>query len=119
MVKFNDSKPIYLQLREMIEKSILTNGIAENEIVPSNRTIAKDFKLNPQTVSRAMKELINDGYLYKKRGIGLFVKKGAKEKLRNKKIANFREEKIYSFFLEAKQIGISKKELIENIKKIY
>lgn len=119
MKNFDNSKPIYLQLKEIIEKAILSGAIAADEIIPSNRNVAKEYQLNPQTVSKAMHELLQEGYLYRKRGIGLFVKKGAQEDLQKRLMSDFRENRMEEFFSEAFEIGIKKEELQKSMDKIY
>jgi len=119
MKNFDESKPIYLQLKKIVEEAILSGTIQEGEVMQSNRNIAKEYQLNPQTVSKAMKELIEADFLYKKRGIGLFVQEGARVRLVQKRLKFFREKKIEPFLREAKQIGISESELQKMITKIY
>jgi DNA-binding transcriptional regulator YhcF (GntR family) len=119
MRKFDDSKPIYLQIKEEIEHAIIQGRLKEEENVSSIRALAQDYRINPQTVSNAMNELINDGILYKKRGIGLFVNQGAKEKLKSQKKREFREYELENTIKKARTLGIAVQELIESINAIY
>lgn len=119
MREFDNSKPIYLQIKEEIEHAIIQGRLKEEESVSSIRTIAQDYRINPQTVSNAMNELVNDGILYKKRGIGLFVNVGAREKLKTQKKREFREYVLDNTIKKAKTLGIKKPELIDSIDAIY
>lgn len=119
MRKFDDSKPIYLQIKEEIEHAIIQGRLKEEENVSSIRALAQEYRINPQTVSNAMNELINDGILYKKRGIGLFVNQGAKEKLKSQKKREFREYELENTIKKARTLGIAVQELIESIHAIY
>ncbi|MBN1326781.1 MAG: GntR family transcriptional regulator [Candidatus Cloacimonetes bacterium] len=118
-MKFDDSIPIYLQIKEEIENAIITNSIREEEAIPSIRVLAQQYRLNPQTVSNAVSELLSEGLLFKKRGIGMFVQKGARQMLRTKKIEDYLDTEIRKIFLKGKQLGISKEDLIGIMNKVY
>lgn len=118
-MKFDDSVPIYLQIKEEIENAIITNSIQEEESLPSIRFLAQQYRLNPQTISNAISELMNEGIIYKKRGIGMFVEKGAKAKLKKKKKQEFRNDDLIKIVHKSKSLGISKEDLIEKIKSLY
>ncbi|MDO5422148.1 MAG: GntR family transcriptional regulator [Eubacteriales bacterium] len=108
-------KSIYLQIREMIERDILRDVLAEEERVPSTNELAKLYAINPATAAKGVNLLVDEGILYKKRGIGMFVAKGAKEKIRNKKKARFFEDYVKGLLTEAANLGISREELIAMI----
>jgi DNA-binding transcriptional regulator YhcF (GntR family) len=118
-MKFDDSVPIYLQIKEEIENAIITNSLKEDEAIPSIRTLAQQYRLNPQTISNAVSELMNEGVIFKKRGIGMFVEKGAQSKLRKKKSSEFRNDDLKKLVHKSKSLGISKKELVESIETLY
>ncbi len=109
-------KSIYLQISEMIENDILRDVLLENEKVPSTNELAKFFKINPATAAKGINLLVDEGILYKKRGIGMFVTEGAKESIRNKRKSAFYENYIKSLLTEAASLGISDEELIEMIR---
>ena len=69
-MKFDDGIPIYLQIKEEIQNAIITQSLKEDDSIPSIREMAQQYRLNPQTISNAVSELINADVLYKKRGIG-------------------------------------------------
>lgn len=118
-MKFDDSVPIYLQIKEEIENAIITNSLKEEEPIPSIRSLAIQYRLNPQTVSNAVSELMNEGLIFKKRGIGMFVEKGAKAKLTKKKNQEFRNDDLIKLVHKSKSLGISKEELIKSIASVY
>ena len=96
-MNFNDESPIYIQIANAIEDGIL-NGIYEEESqIPSTTEISLNYKINPATIRKGFDILVNEGVIYKKRGLGMFVVKGAKE--------------------EAKRLKISKEEIINMIKR--
>ena len=79
--QWNDKEPIYLQLKDQIRNMILVGDLSENEALPSVRQVAADYKLNPITVSKAWQYLVDEDLVEKKRGLGMFVKEGARENL--------------------------------------
>ena len=118
-MKFDASVPIYLQIKEEIENAIITNSLKEDEAIPSIRTLAQQYRLNPQTVSNAVSELMNEGVIFKKRGIGMFVEKGAQTKLKQKKSLEFHNDVLIRLVQKSKSLGISRQELIETISSLY
>lgn len=120
MVKFlneilNQDKSIYLQISEMIENDILRDVLLEDEKVPSTNELAKFFKINPATAAKGVNLLVDEKILYKKRGIGMFVSKGAKEAVKQKRKDRFYENYVKTMLDEAAGLGISREELVEMI----
>ncbi|NBH82795.1 GntR family transcriptional regulator [bacterium C-53] len=109
-------KSIYLQISEMIESDILRDIILEEEKVPSTNELAKLYSINPATAAKGINILVDKGTLYKKRGIGMFVSKGAKEEIRERKKKEFSEYFVKKMLTEAKSLGITKEELIAMIR---
>lgn len=108
-------KSIYIQIKEMIEKDILRDILLEEERVPSTNELAKLYAINPATAAKGVNLLVDEGILYKKRGIGMFVAAGAKKKIMEKRKKHFYDDYVKSLLAEAVSLGISKKELIEMI----
>lgn len=108
-------KPIYLQLSEMIETDILRGVFEEEERVPSTNELAKLYAINPATSSKGINLLVDEGTLYKKRGIGMFVATGAKERIIKKRKQAFRDNYVKSMLEEASHLGIGLEELIQMI----
>ena len=118
-MNFDESIPIYLQIKEEIENAIITSSIKEEEAIPSIRSLAQQYRLNPQTISNAVGELLNEGVLYKKRGIGMFVQSGAQRKLVDHKRNEFLNEELIRIFRQSRNLGITKDSLISVIDKVY
>ena len=108
-------KSIYLQISEMIENDILRDIIQEEERVTSTNELARLYTINPATAAKGVNILVESGILYKKRGIGMFVSAGAKEKIRMKRKEEFYDNYIKTLLTEAESLGISKEELIAMI----
>ena len=111
----NQEKSIYLQIKEMIEQDILRDILLEEERVPSTNELAKLYAINPATAAKGVNLLVDEGILYKKRGIDMFVATGAKEAIRKKRREHFFENYVKGMLTEAANLGISKEELIEMI----
>lgn len=113
----NSLTPLFIQIAEWIESEILLGNIEEGECIPSTNQFASIYGINPATARKGFDLLTEKGIIFKKRGIGMFVADGAKEKLREKAKTNLIEERISLLVDDAKKLGISKSELIEIIRK--
>lgn len=111
----NQEKSIYIQIKEMIENDILRNVLLEEERVPSTNELARLYAINPATAAKGVNLLVDENILYKKRGIGMFVAEGAKERIMKKRREEFYDNYVKKLIAEAVSIGISKKELIDMI----
>ncbi len=111
----NEEKSIYLQISEMIENDILKGSLAEEERVPSTNELARFYKINPATAMKGVNILVDEGILYKQRGIGMFVSGGAKEMIKDKRKKSFYNDYVKAMLEEAKSLGISKDEIIKLI----
>ncbi|EEL50379.1 MULTISPECIES: GntR family transcriptional regulator [Bacillus cereus group] len=109
------NKLIYIQIAETIESDILKGILLEEEKVPSTNQFAKMLQINPATAAKGVNLLVDEGILYKKRGIGMFVTKGAKEVVLKKRQSTFQNEFLPKVLEEAKVLEISKEELIQMI----
>ena len=78
---WNDSTPIYRQLKERVVGMMLDGALKPGDALPSVRQVAAEYQLNPITVSKAYQELVDDNLVEKRRGIGMYVTEGANEKL--------------------------------------
>ena len=81
MSQFNDSQPIFLQISQRIAEMILSKTAREGEALPSVRQISADLSVNPLTVTRAYQSLVDLGIVESRRGMGMFVQDGARERL--------------------------------------
>ena len=115
--RLTDDKSIYLQISQMIETDILRGILLEEERVPSTNELAKLYTINPATAAKGVNLLVDEDILYKKRGIGMFVSTGAAEKIRSRRKQEFYEVRLAELLAEAKSLGITQQELIEQIGK--
>ncbi|WP_339161175.1 GntR family transcriptional regulator [Siminovitchia sp. FSL H7-0308] len=113
----DDGRPIFIQIAERIEDDIISGSLSEESQVPSTNQFAAFYKINPATAAKGVNLLVDDGILYKKRGIGMFVAKGARSKLKEKRKKLFYEQHVATVIREAKKLGITSEQLIELIRK--
>ena len=113
--RLTEQKSIYLQISEMIETDILRGILLEEEQVPSTNELAKLYTINPATAAKGVGLLVDEDILYKRRGIGMFVSKGARDKILTKRKAAFEENHVVPLLAEARSLGISKEELLTMI----
>ena len=106
---------IYIQIKEMIEDDILRDVLLEEERVPSTNELARLYAINPATAAKGVNLLVDEGILYKKRGIGMFVATGAKAQIQGKRREQFYDNYVKSLMAEAMSLGITKKELVAMI----
>lgn len=112
---FDDTQPIFQQIANMTEDHILSGTYRENEQVMSTTQIAKTFQINPATAVKGINLLVNEGILYKKRGVGMFVASGAKEKILTKRRKMFYQEYVVKLLEEAKKIQLSAEDIVNMI----
>jgi DNA-binding transcriptional regulator YhcF (GntR family) len=115
--EFDADKSIYLQIAEGIEDDILQENIEEDAQVPSTNQLAVNYRINPATAAKGINMLVNEGILYKKRGIGMFVANGAVKIIRTKRKKAFFNKYIIPLLSEAANLDISKDEIEDMIKK--
>lgn len=115
---FDENKPLFLQIREKIEDQIVNDQLKEGDQAPSTTQMVNFYKINHATVSKGVNQLVDEGILFKKRGIGMFVAEGAKEKLIDKRKKAFVNDFIVGLVQEAEKLGISETEIMEFIKKV-
>lgn len=113
---FNNETPIYLQIANTIEDGILNGIYQEESQVPSTTEISITYKINPATVGKGFNLLVSEEIIYKKRGVGMFVCEGAREKLKNNRKSKFFDNYILSLIDEGKRLGITMDEMIDMIK---
>lgn len=107
--------PIFRQLAERIEGDILTGTYAEESQIPSTNEFAAFLRINPATANKAINLLVADGTLYKRRGIGMFVAPGARERLLAQRRQRFTDEFVRPLLSEASNLGITPHELVSLI----
>ena len=115
----NDNQSIYLQIAGLIESQILKDILLEDEQAPSSNELARMYAINPATAAKGLNLLVDKGLLYKKRGLGMFVSRGAKKMIQDK-----RKEEFYGAFVlplveEAKYVQLDDQELQNMINRAF
>jgi DNA-binding transcriptional regulator YhcF (GntR family) len=113
----DETRPIFQQIAEQIENDIISGALPEETQVPSTNEFAAFHRINPATAGKGVNLLVDDGILYKKRGIGMFVAEGARARLVAKRRDQFREQYVAPLLAEAAKLGISVGDLAEMIRK--
>jgi DNA-binding transcriptional regulator YhcF (GntR family) len=113
----DDKRPIFVQIGERIEEDILDGRLAEEEQVPSTNQFASLYQINPATAAKGVNLLVDQGILYKKRGVGMFVAAGSHAKLLEKRREQFFEQYVVTMIQEAKKLGIEEEQLIQMIQR--
>ncbi len=116
-MRFQDEKPIFLQLAEQLEDAILSGAYPEGSQVPSITEYAATYKINPATALKGINQLVNAGLLYKKRGIGMFVADGAQEMLRKQRSEAFYHDYVQAMVREGKGLGLTLAQLTDLVKR--
>ncbi|APE35820.1 GntR family transcriptional regulator [Nocardia mangyaensis] len=106
-----DGKPLFLQVAEMVENSIIDGSLPEEAQAPSSNELATFHRINPATAAKGLNQLAADGILHKKRGIGMFVTLGARTVLRQRRRERFAVQYIDPLIAEADKLGIDVDEL--------
>ncbi|MEW5786032.1 MAG: GntR family transcriptional regulator [Bacillota bacterium] len=112
----DESQPIFQQIAQLIMDEIVDGHLAEEEKVPSENELARFYNINRATVRNGLQSLVETGIIYKQRGIGMFVKKGAKTKLLGERQKQYCNDYILPLLEEAKRLGISVEMVVEMIK---
>lgn len=98
--------PLFAQIAEQIEASIVDGTLAEETQVPSTNELAAFHRINPATAAKGVATLVADGTLYKRRGIGMFVATGARDRLRERRREDFARQFVAPLLEEARRLGL-------------
>ena len=112
---FDDRSPIYLQIADQIKNDIVTGVLAEGEQVMSTNQYAAFYRINPATAAKGFAQLVDEGVLYKKRGIGMFVAPNAADLLRAGRRDSFFTDVVDPMIREAKALGVPLADVIQHI----
>ena len=115
---FHDRSPIYQQIADGIKNDIVSGVLKEEEQVMSTNQYAAFYRINPATAAKGFQLLTDEGILYKKRGIGMFVSSEAREQLLVQRRDRFFEEVVDKMAAEAKQIGIPIGDIVKRLGQI-
>jgi GntR family transcriptional regulator len=114
---FDDRSPIYQQIADQIRTDVLRGALKEDEQVMSTNQYAAMFRINPATAAKGFQELVDEGTLYKRRGVGMFVTPGAREELRARRRATFFAEVVDPMVAEARAIGIPLSDVVDHLRR--
>ncbi|MDI2097636.1 GntR family transcriptional regulator [Ruicaihuangia caeni] len=112
----DEDRPIFVQIAEQIENDILSGALEEESQVPSTNEFAAFHRINPATAGKGVNLLVDAGVLYKRRGIGMFVAAGARERIASERRARFADEFVTPLVAEARKLGIGDAQLITLIR---
>lgn len=115
--KLDDTKPIFLQIKEMIEDSIISNALREGDRVPSTNELAAHYKINPATAAKGINELVAEEIIFKRRGVGMFVAENARNILLERHRATFYKEYVEPLKQAAQKLDIDKDDLIQMLQR--
>ncbi len=110
----DDGRPLFLQIAEQIENAIVDGSLAEEAQAPSTNELAAFHRINPATAAKGVNQLVPDGVLYKRRGIGMFVASGARTLLLERRREDFARQYVAPLLAEARKLGMD----TEQIKKL-
>lgn len=110
--------PIYIQIAEGIEDDIVNSILTEGERAYSQYQVANEYNINPATAAKGIKLLEEEGILFKKRGLGMYVNRGAKDVIIKKRRDKFISQTLVDVVLKAKQLGLSRDELLKIMEKV-
>ncbi|AOZ90898.1 GntR family transcriptional regulator [Paenibacillus crassostreae] len=111
----DESQPIFQQIAQMMMDEIVGGELNEEEQIPSENELSRFYNINRATVRKGLQALVDEEIIYKQRGIGMFVKSGAKLQLLKERQLHYREQFILPLLEEAKRIGISKESVVRLI----
>ena len=109
-----DAGPIFRQVAAEIENAIVDGSLAEETQAPSSNELAAFHRINPATAAKGVNQLVADGVLYKRRGIGMFVSTGARTRLLERRREEFAKQYVAPLLAEARRLGMD----AEQIKKM-
>ena len=113
---FNDRSPIYLQIAEGIKNDVLSGSLKEDDQVMSTNQYAAFYQINPATAAKGFAQLVDEGVLYKKRGIGMFVSPDARARLRGQRRERFFTDVVDPMLAEARMLGVDVDEIVAYLK---
>ena len=116
MAGLDEGTPLFVQVADRLAGEIADGGLAEGERVPSTNELAAFYRINPATAAKGINVLADDGLLEKRRGIGMFVATGARQRLLARRRAEFTQRYVEPLLSEAARLGIDTGELFDLIK---
>ncbi|WP_336283955.1 GntR family transcriptional regulator [Natronobacillus azotifigens] len=114
--RLRDDRPIFQQIAEFIETSIVSGDLEKEEQIPSTNEFAKHYQINPATAAKGINLLVDQGIIYKKRGVGMFVTGSAKTIILQKRKDRFYDQYVKPLLQEAQRIELTETQLTNWIK---
>lgn len=114
--EWNDGQPIYRQIRDRVVAMILDGILKEGDALPSVRSVAAEYRVNPLTVLKSYQELANEGLVESRRGLGMFMKPGARDVLLQGERKKFLDEEWPKIFATIQRLGLSGEDLGEALR---
>jgi len=111
----DDGRPLFLQIAESLESAIIDGSLAEEAQAPSTNELAAFHRINPATAAKGVNQLVADGVLHKRRGIGMFVSAGARDRILQRRRQRFADQYVAPLVAEAARLGLDLRALIEMI----
>ena len=115
--EWNDNQPIYRQLRDRVVVMILDGVLKEGDALPSVRTVAAEYRVNPLTVLKGYQELVDEGLVESKRGLGMFINAGARNLLLRGERQKFLDEEWPRVHATIQRLGFTTEELLNGAEK--
>ncbi|MEU4620495.1 GntR family transcriptional regulator [Actinoplanes sp. NPDC023801] len=112
---FDDRSPIYRQIADQIKDDVLRGVLDADEQVMSTNQYAAYYRINPATAAKAFQQLVDEGVIYKRRGVGMFVAAGAQARLRAQRRERFFAEVLEPMAAEARALGIPAADIVARI----
>ena len=113
-ITWKDNVPIYRQLRDRMVAMILDGALDEGDALPSVRQVAADYQINPLTVSKAYQTLVDESLIEKRRGLGMFVSKGAPDALLKSERERFLREEWPALYRRLQRLGLDFDTLVKS-----
>jgi DNA-binding transcriptional regulator YhcF (GntR family) len=113
---FDDRTPIYRQIADQIREDVVSGALAEEQQVMSTNQYAAFHRINPATAAKAFQELVDEGVLYKRRGVGMFVAPGATERLRAERRSGFVERVVVPLVREAVRLDLPADDVVASVR---
>ncbi len=114
--KWNDDLPIYRQLRDRVVAMLLEGVLTDGDVLPSVRSVAAEYRLNPLTVLKGYQELVEESLVEKRRGRGMYVLPGARKRLLSEEKSKFLEKQWPEVVATMRRLELDPEELLQNLK---
>lgn len=116
--KLDDRKPIFEQIKDWVSDQIIDETLKAHDKIPSTNEMVTFFKVNHLTVSKGVNQLVDQGVIYKKRGVGMFVADGARDTLLTERKEKFKDEYVKPMIAEMFKLGLTEQELNQLINRV-